>query len=45
MENDLDFYLQPGVMTSLPESIRADELPDALPLLVELTQNALVHIF
>jgi hypothetical protein len=45
MENDLDFYLQPGVMTALPESICADELPDTLPLLVELTQNALVHIF
>lgn len=45
MEPDLDFYLQPGLMTALPPEIVAADLPQDIPQLVRLTQNALIHIF
>lgn len=45
MESDLDFYRKAGVMTTLPESLDPGTLPVSLPLLVEMTQNMLVHIF
>jgi len=45
MEPDLDFYLQPGQMTSLPPEIAEGDLPDEISQLVSVTQNALVHVF
>ena len=45
MKPDLEFYLQPGVMTTLPVEIIPEDLPQEIPLLVSLTQNALIHVF
>jgi len=45
MDPELDFYLQPGQMTTLPAYISPASLPQEIPQLVRLAQNAFVHVY
>lgn len=41
----LEFYVQPGPFTLLPEDFEPASLPGDLPALVQIVQNMMIHVF
>jgi hypothetical protein len=39
------FYLEPGLMSTIPAGVDLGELPDDLPSLVQVVQGLLIHVF